>query len=143
MSNRGYSMPEVMLSLLIISAVSMAALLPVSEITRQMQAEYLLNELQRDLHSMQLEAMKTGKEVSFRFYSSGQYRAVSEGDILLDRRPIYPLAFEELSLKLNQVQFNPNGNVRHFGQLRVTAASKKYNLVFQIGRGRFYFLEIE
>jgi competence protein ComGD len=143
MNDKGFSLVEVMASLLLASIIAMTAVLPVKDIAAQMQSEYLLNQLQQDLHAMQLYAMKSGKEVNFRFYENGQYRAVSEGEVLMERVPRYPLAFRPLSLSLNQLQFNPNGNIRSFGQLRVEAAAKNYNLVFQIGRGRFYFLEIK
>ncbi|WLR57628.1 competence type IV pilus minor pilin ComGD [Mesobacillus subterraneus] len=37
--------------------------------------------------------------------------------------------------------YMPDGNIDSFGSLYVTAGSKKYKLMIQIGKGRFYVLE--
>lgn len=142
MDNKGASLLEVMASLVIISVILLMAVLPVQNLSKQMQSEYVLKEIQQDLHSMQLHAIQTGKEVSFRFFRDGRYTASSEGVVILRKSFSYPVKFQELSLNLNQVIFRPNGNLRSFGQIRVEAAGKAYRLVFQIGRGRFYFAAV-
>ncbi|SDN41345.1 prepilin-type N-terminal cleavage/methylation domain-containing protein [Alkalicoccus daliensis] len=142
MGSKGASLLEVMTALVLIGIISTMAILPVQSLAAQMQAEYVIKEIQQDLHQMQLHAMKTGKEVSFRFYPGGTYTAASEGKVILQKEFDYPVRFQELSLHLHQVVFRPNGNLRNFGQIRVQAAGKAYRLVFQIGRGRFYFAEL-
>lgn len=142
MDSKGFSLIEVMASLVIISIILLMAVLPVQSLTRQMQSEYVLKEMQQDLHTMQLHAIKTGKEVSFRFFREGHYTASSEGRVILRKSFSSQVSFQELSLNLNQIVFRPNGNVRNFGQIRVEASGKIYRLVFQIGRGRFYFTPV-
>lgn len=142
LGSKGASLLEVMAALVIIAVISSAAILPIQSIAGQMQAEYVLKEIQQDLHQMQLHAMKTGKEVTFRFHSAGHYTASSEGSFILQKSFKYSVTFQELSLKLNQIVFKPNGNLRSFGQIRVNTGGKAYRLVFQIGKGRFYFAKM-
>ncbi|CAM3800211.1 hypothetical protein [Alkalicoccus chagannorensis] len=138
---RGAALLEVMAALVITAAAAGIGILSAEKVMHVNQAEVNLRVLLDDLHMLQLEAMRTHKHMVVQFHGNGSYSAYIENELVFSRDPAYPMSFRPGTLSGASVVFRSNGNIPQFGTMKISTGGREYELVFQIGRGRFYIRE--
>ncbi len=97
-------------------------------------------ELENDVLFAQQYAISHSDTVKVYFYNSTSSYKIFSGNnnmTLLTRNYDSAITIEPLTLGTN-VTFRSNGNVSKSGTMRVLFKKDKYNVVFQLGKGRFY-----
>ncbi|WP_280768421.1 competence type IV pilus minor pilin ComGD [Salipaludibacillus daqingensis] len=142
-SKNGFSLFEMLIVLSILSVLLLLVIPSFQHQTKSMEMDYFLKELEQDLYYYQMKAITNGRTVRFIFSTNGSSYRVLEGITTIDEKhgPT-GLKYIPRSLKLNELRFLPNGQIQKAGKIEITYGNKRYNLVFHIIRGRFYFVEV-
>jgi len=142
-SAKGFSLIEMLIVLLILSVVLLLTVPPLQHQTKSMEMDYFLKELEQDLYFYQMTAITNGRTVRFIFSTeSSSYRVLEGITVIHEREGPSGLTYIPRSLKLNELRFLPNGQIFKAGKIEISFGDKRYNLVFHLIRGRFYFDEL-
>jgi len=99
----------------------------------------ILEQLEDDLLYAQVYALSNSATVRVYFSTQQSYRVIvsQTNQIILTRTYDNDIKIDPYTLG-STVTFRSNGNVSNAGTIRITIQKAKYNLVFMIGKGRFY-----
>lgn len=140
----GFTMVEM---LIVLSAFLMLSLTSAFLFTPQkdmLEKELFFSRLKSDLLYSQQYAMSHQETITVHFMPENNYYYIRSMDYsapyLAKRHYSSDIKVERGSLNL-MFQYKPDGNIDSFGSIYITAGSKKYKMMIQIGKGRFYVLE--
>lgn len=133
-------MLETLMILLIISTILVVTIIPFPKLADDMEKKMFFYQLQTDIQMSQTYAITKQKRVIFAFYNDHSYK-VSERE---SRKMILHREFPpdvEFKGGLSTIMFLPNGNTDTFGASILKYKNTVINLIFHIGKGRFYVKE--
>ncbi|HDX9626640.1 TPA: type II secretion system protein [Bacillus cereus] len=144
MKQKGFTLLEMLLVLFAISVLSMVTYYNVHSLYEKQKIEQFLRQFSNDILYMQQLAINRQKHYTLRWYKernmyyigeSGTNRFIIkreyDGDIQID-----------LNTFPNPMTYNPSGNINRGGTILLSYRSYKYEIVFQLGRGRFTYREM-
>jgi competence protein ComGD len=142
--NSGFTFIEV---LLVISMVMMLTIFSVFNVRANYEKQivnYFIKQFQEDIWLAQEYAISHSHAVDFTFYSNQAIYDLREKGFrrLIVKREYHPqLIIEPLTIT-NPIVFHSNGNINRSGSMYVKFKSQTYKVVFQLGKGRFYIVQL-
>lgn len=145
MSNtKGFTLIEMLLVISVIMIISLFNIHSFQSYFEQRKLDDFMEQLEEDLLLAQMLALANQKTSNVVFfddvYTVNYYENNKNGVKRITR--YYPdgIKVEFLTNSMGRtVYFLINGNVKEFGKFRVKYKKRKTTVVFQLGRGRFYF----
>lgn len=140
MNEKGVSMLEVLMVLTVIIILLTVAILPFPKIFSDIEKRQFVNQLQTDLFYAQSYSISNQVRVNIKFYPGSQGYQIktiaSPSHVLVIRT--FPETIRYVNGTISEMLFLPNGNTNRFGSAHFTCGEQLIQLVFQIGKGRFY-----
>jgi len=137
LDNKGYSLLELLLVLIIVAVISSFALIMNNRYVEKHTFDLFYNQLILDSRHLQLTAMKEGKNITLLFDSGGTRYVGRKSffESLFDRElpPGYRLSKRS---NLQELSFHPNGTIEKFGTLIFETPSGIKIIHVYIGKGR-------
>ncbi|MGG3841452.1 competence type IV pilus minor pilin ComGD [Anoxybacillus kestanbolensis] len=141
MNERGFTLIEMLIVLFIVTGIMLFAVPPLQQVLAERQLQYFLEQFSNDMLYAQQYAISRKKTVAIMFYFDTCRYQVKEGRTfgkeLLARS--FPSPFQiQMGTLSPPLFYYPNGNINKAGTLLIAYGSKKYKIVFQLGKGRLY-----
>lgn len=141
-NEKGFTLLESLFVLsifLLIISVSMLLLRPHNV---QLERQLFFSQLQADLLYAQQYALTNQKLVSVNFPLPDKFYYVRKqsGELLIKREYPESITASEGSQKL-YFRYHSNGNISSFGSIFFYIDGERYQMTFQLGRGRFYVVK--
>lgn len=143
MNNKGFTLIETLLVLLIVAIISSTTFIYLKPQRFFFENQLFLSQLQSDFYMAQQYAIAHQQEVTVlidinqnRYYIRGKF----DGVLLIERTFPPSVSIQPSSLPLNFI-FLSDGNVNHFGSLFIYIGEKVYKFTILLGKGRFYIVE--
>lgn len=142
-SIKGFSLLEMIIVLWIFSVILFLTIPIFDHQINSMEMDYFLKELEQDLYYYQMMSITNGRTIKFIFSTNGSSYKVLQGvKVIHEREGPLGMTYIPRSLKLNELNFLPHGQIKKAGKIEINYGYRRYNLVFHLLRGRFYFEEL-
>jgi competence protein ComGD len=137
-NNNGFTLIEMMIVLCILTAVTSIVFVSYQSLHERQQTERFFEQLKKDLYFAQQTAMieNTGIQVLFD-QKNDNYKVTKSTIPILERSYDSDILIESGSLGLKVVYLS-SGNISEPGTINIKTGGDTYDLVFQLGRGRFH-----
>ncbi|MFC4320746.1 competence type IV pilus minor pilin ComGD [Litchfieldia salsa] len=141
---KGFTLIEILIVISILVMITTIPTLRLSPSYQQKVIDQFFDQLTDDLLLSQQYALSHSDTVKVYFYSSSSsYRAI----LVESNTEIISRNYDEnITINPNTLGsilvIRSNGNVNKAGTMQVIYGQEKYNVVFQLGRGRFYVIKV-
>ncbi|MGK8830248.1 comG operon protein ComGD [Bacillus paranthracis] len=144
MKQKGFTLLEMLLVLFAISVLSMVTYFHVHSLYEKQKIEQFLRQLSNDILYMQQLAINRQKHYTLRWHKDRHmyYIGESSTDHSIIKREYDSDIQLDLNTFPNPMTYNPSGNINRGGTILLSYRSYKYEIVFQLGRGRFTYREM-
>ena len=144
MKQKGFTLLEILLVLFAISVLSMVTYVNVHSLYEKQKIEQFLRQFSNDILYMQQLAINRQKHYTLRWHKDRHmyYIGESSTDLSIIKREYDSDIQLDLNTFPNPMTYNPSGNINRGGTILLSYRSYKYEIVFQLGRGRFTYREI-
>ncbi|MBK5349365.1 type II secretion system protein [Bacillus sp. TH22] len=144
MKQKGFTLLEMLLVLFAISVLSVVTHFNVTSLHEKQKVEQFLKQFSNDILYMQQLAIKRQKHYTLRWFKEKHmyYISESETDLLIVKREYDKDVQMDLHTFPNPMTYNPSGNINRGGAILLSYRGYKYEIVFQLGRGRFTYREV-
>mgnify|MGYP001247227817 FL=1 len=138
---RGLTLAEMLLVLLILSVFLMAAPPLFLSVQKTITEKYFLQQFETDILFAQSLAVSTGRAIYYEYHSGKKIYTISDvyGNIYIERQLPEPVVMHHGHL--TKFRFNGQGNINTFGNIWVHINGKVYRIYISIGSGRFEIFE--
>jgi len=141
---QGFTFLEMLLVLFAISVLSIVTYFSVHSLYERQKVEQFLRQFSNDILYMQQLAINRQKHYTLRWHKDRNLYAIKE---LGTKYYIVKREYEEdIQINLhtfpNPMTYNPSGNINRGGTIIISYRNYKYEIVFQLGRGRFTYREM-
>ncbi|MBD8071335.1 competence type IV pilus minor pilin ComGD [Bacillus sp. PS06] len=144
-NQKGFTLIETLLVLSILIILTTLPFLKLSPLQEEKIIEHFFEQLTDDLLlSQQYAIMHSDSVKVYFFHASSSYKVilVETNTVVISRNYDENITINPLTLGTT-IQFRNNGNISKAGTMQVVyKKSEKYNVVFQLGRGRFYVTKV-
>ena len=144
MKQEGFTLLEMLLVLFAISVLSMVTYYNVHSLYEKQKIEQFLRQFSNDILYMQQLAINRQKHYTLRWHKDRHmyYIGESSTDLSIIKREYDSDIQLDLNTFPNPMTYNPSGNINRGGTILLSYRSYKYEIVFQLGRGRFTYREM-
>ncbi|KMQ08028.1 competence protein ComG [Bacillus cereus] len=144
MKQKGFTLLEILLVLFAISVLSMVTYVNVHSLYEKQKIEQFLRQFSNDILYMQQLAINRQKHYTLRWHKDRHmyYIGESSTDLSIIKRGYDSDIQLDLNTFPNPMTYNPSGNINRGGTILLSYRSYKYEIVFQLGRGRFTYREM-
>lgn len=144
MKQKGFTLLEMLLVLFAISVLSMVTYFNVHSLYEKQKIEQFLRQFSNDILYMQQLAINRQKHYTLRWHKDRHmyYIGASSTDLSIIKREYDSDIQLDLNTFPNPMTYNPSGNINRGGTILLSYRSYKYEIVFQLGRGRFTYREM-
>ncbi|MCU5703569.1 comG operon protein ComGD [Bacillus wiedmannii] len=144
MKQKGFTLLEMLLVLFTISVLSMVMYYNVHSLYEKRKIEQFLRQFSNDILYMQQLAINRQKHYTLRWYKDRHmyYIGESSTNLAIIKREYDSDIQIDLNTFPNPMTYNPSGNINRGGTILLSYRSYKYEVVFQLGRGRFTYREM-
>ncbi|MGR6009766.1 comG operon protein ComGD [Bacillus cereus] len=144
MKQKGFTLLEMLLVLFAISVLSMVTYFHVHSLYEKQKIEQFLRQFSNDILYMQQLAINRQKHYTLRWHKDRHmyYIGESSTNLAIIKREYDSDMQIDLNTFPNPMTYNPNGNINRGGTILLSYRSYKYEIVFQLGRGRFTYREM-
>ena len=144
MKQKGFTLLEMLLVLFAISVLSMVTYFHVHSLYEKQKIEQFLRQFSNDILYMQQLAINRQKHYTLRWHKDRHmyYIGESSTDHSIIKREYDSDIQLDLNIFPNPMTYNPSGNINRGGTILLSYRSYKYEIVFQLGRGRFTYREM-
>ncbi|MGG1330418.1 comG operon protein ComGD [Bacillus tropicus] len=144
MKQKGFTLLEILLVLFAISVLSMVTYVNVHSLYEKQKIEQFLRQFSNDILYMQQLAINRQKHYTLRWHKDRHmyYIGESSTDLSIIKREYDSDIKLDLNTFPNPMTYNPSGNINRGGTILLSYRSYKYEIVFQLGRGRFTYREM-
>jgi prepilin-type N-terminal cleavage/methylation domain-containing protein len=141
---KGFTLLEMLLVLFAISVLSMVTYFNVHSLYEKQKIEQFLRQFSNDILYMQQLAINRQKHYTLRWHKDRHmyYIGESSTDLSIIKREYDSDIQLDLNTFPNPMTYNPSGNINRGGTILLSYRSYKYEIVFQLGRGRFTYREM-
>ncbi|MDA1528888.1 comG operon protein ComGD [Bacillus cereus group sp. TH260-2LC] len=144
MKQKGFTLLEMLLVLFAISVLSVVTYFHVHSLYEKQKIEQFLRQFSNDILYMQQLAINRQKHYTLRWHKDRHMYYIGESS--MDHSIIKREYDSDIQLDLNTfpnpMTYNPSGNINRGGTILLSYRSYKYEIVFQLGRGRFTYREM-
>lgn len=133
-----------LLVLFAISVLSVVTYFHVHSLYEKQKIEQFLRQFSNDILYMQQLAINRQKHYTLRWHKDRHmyYIGESSTDHSIIKREYDSDIQLDLNTFPNPMTYNPSGNINRGGTILLSYRSYKYEIVFQLGRGRFTYREM-
>ncbi|MFJ8419596.1 competence type IV pilus minor pilin ComGD [Bacillus wiedmannii] len=144
MKQKGFTLLEMLLVLFAISVLSMVTYFNVHSLHEKQKVEQFLRQFSNDILYMQQLAINRQKHYTLRWYEDRHTYYIGElsENLTIIKREYDSDIQIDLNTFPNPMTYNPSGNINRGGTILLSYRSYKYEIVFQLGRGRFTYREM-
>ena len=144
MKQQGFTLLEMLLVLFAISILSMVTYFNVRSLYEKQKIEQFLRQFSNDILYMQQLAINRQKHYTLRWHKDRHmyYIGDSSTNLSIIKREYDSDVQIDLNTFPNPMTYNPSGNINRGGTILLSYRSYKYEVVFQLGRGRFTYREM-
>ena len=144
MKQQGFTLLEMLLVLFAISILSMVPYFNVHSLYEKQKIEQFLKQFSNDILYMQQLAINRQKHYTLRWHKDRHmyYIGDSSTNLSIIKREYDSDIQLDLNTFQNPMTYNPSGNINRGGTILLSYRSYKYEIVFQLGRGRFTYREM-
>ncbi|EMI9085758.1 MULTISPECIES: comG operon protein ComGD [Bacillus] len=144
MKQQGFTLLEMLLVLFAISILSMVTYFNVHSLYEKQKIEQFLRQFSNDILYMQQLAINRQKHYTLRWHKDRHmyYIGDSSTNLSIIKREYDSDVQIDLNTFPNPMTYNPSGNINRGGTILLSYRSYKYEVVFQLGRGRFTYREM-
>ncbi|MES5956740.1 comG operon protein ComGD [Bacillus fungorum] len=144
MKEKGFTLLEMLLVLFAISVLSMVTYFNVHSLYEKQKIEQFLRQFSNDILYMQQLAINRQKHYTLRWHKERHmyYIGESSTNLSIIKREYDSDIQIDLNTFPNPMTYNPSGNINRGGTILLSYRSYKYEVVFQLGRGRFTYREM-
>ncbi|KPU53159.1 MULTISPECIES: comG operon protein ComGD [Bacillus] len=144
MKQKGFTFLEMLLVLFAISVLSMVTYFNVHSLYEKQKIEQFLRQFSNDILYMQQLAINRQKHYTLRWHKDRHmyYIGESSTNFAIIKREYDSDIQLDLNTFPNPMTYNPSGNINRGGTILLSYRSYKYEIVFQLGRGRFTYREM-
>ncbi|MED1608935.1 MULTISPECIES: comG operon protein ComGD [Bacillus cereus group] len=144
MKQKGFTLLEMLLVLFAISVLSTVTYFHVHSLYEKQKIEQFLRQFSNDILYMQQLAINRQKHYTLRWHKDRHmyYIGESSTDHSIIKREYDSDIQLDLNTFPNPMTYNPSGNINRGGTILLSYRSYKYEIVFQLGRGRFTYREM-
>ncbi|MGG0292798.1 comG operon protein ComGD [Bacillus pacificus] len=144
MKQKGFTLLEMLLVLFAISVLSMVTYFNVHSLYEKQKIEQFLRQFSNDILYMQQLAINRQKYYTLRWHKDRHMYYIGESsiDLFIIKREYDSDIQLDLNTFPNPMTYNPSGNINRGGTILLSYRSYKYEIVFQLGRGRFTYREM-
>lgn len=144
MKQKGFTLLEMLLVLFAISVLSVVTHFNVTSLHEKQKVEQFLKQFSNDILYMQQLAIKRQQHYTLRWFKEKQMYYISESktDLLIVKREYDKDVQMDLHTFPNPMTYNPSGNINRGGTILLSYRGYEYEIVFQLGRGRFTYREV-
>ncbi|MCC2337707.1 MULTISPECIES: comG operon protein ComGD [Bacillus] len=144
MKQKGFTLLEMLLVLFAISVLSMVTYFNVHSLHEKQKVEQFLRQFSNDILYMQQLAINRQKHYTLRWHKDRHTYYIGEPstDLTIIKREYDSDIQIDLNTFPNPMTYNPSGNINRGGTILLSYRSYKYEIVFQLGRGRFTYREM-
>jgi len=141
---KGFTLLEMLLVLFAISVLSMVTYFNVHSLYEKQKIEQFLRQFSNDILYMQQLAINRQKHYTLRWYKDRHMYYIGElsTNLTIIKREYDNDIQIDLNTFPNPMTYNPSGNINRGGTILLSYRSYKYEIVFQLGRGRFMYREM-
>ncbi|MFD1635887.1 competence type IV pilus minor pilin ComGD [Evansella tamaricis] len=133
-------MTETCMVLFLITTILLISSPQFNGVAQTNDLDYFFEQLEKDLYEAQMTAISKGMLVSVAFFPTTNEYIVRHGTTVFVRRSLPKgLRVTKGSLDMDNIRYLTSGNLHSTGTIHFYYSGKKYTLVFQFVRGRFYF----
>lgn len=139
-NNDGFTLTETLIVLSMFLIICIITAIQLTPYFRTINSQYFLTQLADDLYYAQMYAITNQKKIYVNFLPD-QYKYYfreDQGKVIFEREYDESIWLYEGSVNLH-FEFSANGNINKFGTFSIRIDGVRYRIVFQLGRGRFYF----
>ena len=144
MKQKGFTLLEMLLVLFAISVLSIVTYYNVHSLYEKQKIEQFLRQFSNDILYMQQLAINRQKHYTLRWHKDRHmyYIGDSSTNLSIIKREYDSDVQIDLNTFPNPMTYNPSGNINRGGTILLSYRSYKYEVVFQLGRGRFTYREM-
>ncbi|MCH4569710.1 competence type IV pilus minor pilin ComGD [Bacillus sp. ES1-5] len=144
MKQKGFTLLEMLLVLFAISVLSMVTYFNVHSLHEKQKLEQFLRQFSNDILYMQQLAINRQKHYTLRWYKDRHTYYIGElsENLTIIKREYDSDIQIDLNTFPNPMTYNSSGNINRGGTILLSYRSYKYEIVFQLGRGRFTYREM-
>ncbi|MFA2840314.1 comG operon protein ComGD [Bacillus paranthracis] len=144
MKQKGFTLLEMLLVLFAISVLSVVTYFHVHSLYEKQKIEQFLRQFSNDILYMQQLAINRQKHYTLRWHKDRHmyYIGESSTDHSIIKREYDSDIQLDLNTFPNPMTYNPSGDINRGGTILLSYRSYKYEIVFQLGRGRFTYREM-
>lgn len=140
----GFTLIEMLIVMSVIMIISIFSFHSFQTYNDQKKLDSFMKQLEEDLFFAQMMALANQKNAKVIFFEDtyiiNYYENNSKKRIELTKYYSEGVKIDIFTSAMNrEVIFLSNGNVQEFGRFRVKYKNLKYFVIFQLGRGRFYY----
>lgn len=144
MKQKGFTFLEMLLVLSIISILTVVTYFNVAPLYERQKVEYFLKQFSQDILHMQQLAINRRNLHMLRWNPEKYMYSIWESG---DKRSLLIREYDrdikiDLNTFPNPMTYNANGNINKAGTILLSYRSHTYEIVFQLGRGRFMYREV-
>ncbi|GAB6553181.1 MULTISPECIES: comG operon protein ComGD [Bacillus] len=144
MKQKGFTLLEMLLVLFAISVLSMVTYFNVHSLHEKQKVEQFLRQFSNDILYMQQLAINRQKHYTLRWHKDRHTYYIGElsMNLTIIKREYDSDIQIDLNTFPNPMTYNPSGNINRGGTILLSYRNYKYEIVFQLGRGRFTYREM-
>ncbi|PGW23875.1 comG operon protein ComGD [Bacillus cereus] len=144
MKQKGFTLLEMLLVLFAISVLSIVTYYNVHSLYEKQKIEQFLRQFSNDILYMQQLAINRQTHYTLRWHKDRHmyYIGESSTNLSIIKREYDSDIQIDLNTFPNPMTYNPSGNINRGGTILLSYRSYKYDIVFQLGRGRFTYREM-
>ncbi|WP_078545705.1 competence type IV pilus minor pilin ComGD [Litchfieldia alkalitelluris] len=143
-SNKGFTLIELLIVLSILFIITILPIIKLFPIYNNKVIDQFFVQLTNDILYTQEYAISRSETMRIYFdNNNSSYRVIviDGSQTILTRNYDKEIDINNFTLG-NMLYFKSNGNINKAGTLQVKYRDQKYNVVFQLGRGRFYVTKL-
>ncbi|WP_088104690.1 competence type IV pilus minor pilin ComGD [Halalkalibacter urbisdiaboli] len=145
MTQNGYSLIELLISLSILSLLLIIPSVTLQSTFHSEQTEYIAYQIKEDLLLAQHIAITNGRTTSVYVDNQQNYYTIRFSTTEEYMRRAFQhdkIMFSAVTMGINDISFLPNGNPRKSGTIKVMIHDREFFYTIYLGKGRVYYREL-
>jgi len=143
-ASKGFTLVEMLTTLFIMLIIIHVTAIQINDVNRERTFEQFIDQFQRDVFAMQQYTITNREILSLYFNTNEHYYVIYKSPLEpeITKRSYNPNIKLNFTTLDNPIRFQLSGSIINPGKILVSYDKEKYEIVFPLGKGRFYVKEI-